>query len=433
MSNLEEVLKFLDKEDKGGLQEFLASLSAADTGNLLQSLDLEKRRRVFQLFSGFALRNLLKKLLPAEIVSLVSSFPVDEIADVLAEVHSRRREKILIQFSPALSEKVQRLLFYGKDTAGSIMALDFIAFDVDSTVHEVIEGIRKISPDQEKAFYVYVVDNEKKLLGVLSMRDLVIRTSETKVRDILRTNVITVSAQTDQEEVVRMFHKHKLLALPVVDISKLVGVVTVDDVADIIQKEATEDFLKISGIPSGEESIHSPLSQAIKNRLPWLALNMLLDCIAVSVVAIYQGTIQAVVAIAVLMPIISDMGGNTGFQSMSLIVRGFAMGEVTLKDFLKIFRKQFFLGIFNGFVLGLEIAILAYLWKWNPMLGLVAGLAMWINIFFAAIIGALIPLGLKAIKFDPAVATGPILTTLTDFVGFFATLQLANSFIKYLM
>ncbi|MBI4396542.1 MAG: magnesium transporter [Elusimicrobia bacterium] len=420
-------------EDRSGLHDALAGLSDEEKAAALSGLPVSDRRHFFKLIPPDECAVLFSELDGAVLAGLVSDFPSDEIADVLGSLPEERRGDVLGRFPEPLRRRVRRLLTYGKDTAGGIMSGDFIAFPDAATVGEVIEGLRKIAPEQERAFYVYVVDAQQKLQGVLSMRDLVLRPSETPLRQILRAQIVTVAPETDQEEVARIFQKHRLLALPVVDGQRaLLGVITAEDVAGVIQQEAMEDVLKLSGLPSGEGSIHTPFSLAIKKRLPWLALNLLLDCAAVSVVAYYQGTIQAIVAVAVLLPIISDMGGNMGLQNLSLIVRGLATGEVNLKDFGKIAWRQSLLGLTMGLFLGLQVALLAYLWQGKPLLGAVAGLAMFFNIAVAALIGAALPLVLKAVRLDPAIATGPVMTTMTDFFGFFVTLWLTSRFLPYL-
>lgn len=427
------VSELIEAENRGGLREAVLSMPARDRLRALEQLDAPRRRRALDLLSDGGLDDIFRHQNGRSIAALLSDLPSDDVTDVLLLFNDKRREGVLVHLPEPLRSRARHFLAFGKDTAGGIMAGEYIAFSENETVQSVVNGLRRMAPEQERAFYLYVVDDQNRLKGVVSMRDLVIRPGCTPLREILQTRVITVPAGTDEEEVARLFQKHRLLALPVVDEQhRMIGVITVDDVAEVIQREATEDMLKLSGIPSGEESIHAPIAQAVKKRLPWLAFNMLLDCVAVSVVAVYQGTIEAVVAIAVLMPIISDMGGNTGFQNLSLIIRGLATGEVTPRDFRRILWRQSVLGLIMGAALGLQVALLAYVWQWNPMLGLLAGAAMFSNIYIASLIGAVLPLALKGLRIDPAVATGPLMTTLTDLSGFFVTLWLATRFLPHL-
>jgi len=397
----------------------------------LKNLSVQERRDFLRSTDSSQIRKIFKKVQPSEVAQIISDLPSDELVDVLEIFPKSRQAEILENIETEKAGKVSQLLLYGKDTAGGMMAVECSAFDQNVTIEFVIDKIRKDSPDTNRAFYIYVVDDKNHLLGVISLRDLITKPPQTVIRDILKKSVVSVPNALDREATANFFQKYNFLALPVVDEkNRILGIITADDVSRAVRQEATEDLIRITGISSDDLSIDAPLSLAVKKRLPWLVFNMLLDVIAVSVVAVYQGTIQAVVAIAVLMPIISDMGGNTGFQGLSLVIRGLALGKISTKDFWKIFKRQSLLGLITGIVLGLEVALLAYLWKWNPYFGLVAGVAMFLNIYIAGIVGVLLPLFLKSIKVDPAVATGPVLTTITDLTGFFITLSLASKTIE---
>jgi len=397
----------------------------------LKNLSVQERRDLLRSADSSQIKKIFKKVPPSEIAEIIGGLPSDELVDILEVFPKSEQAEILENIETEKARKVSQLLLYGKDTAGGMMAVEFSAFNQNVTIEFVIDKIRKDSPDTNRAFYIYAVDDKNHLLGVISLRDLITKPPQTVIKDILKKSVVSVPNALDREATANFFQKYNFLALPVVDEKNcILGIITADDVSRAVRQEATEDLIRITGISSDDLSIDAPLSLAIKKRLPWLMFNMLLDVIAVSVVAVYQGTIQAVVAIAVLMPVISDMGGNTGFQGLSLVIRGLALGKISTKDFWKIFKRQSLLGLITGIVLGLEIALLAYLWKWNPYFGLVAGVAMFLNIYIAGIVGVMLPLFLKAIKVDPAVATGPVLTTITDLTGFFITLSLASKTIE---
>lgn len=322
---------------------------------------------------------------------------------------------------------------YAPDTAGGIMGAEFIAVAENLQVGEAIEKIRASSPRDGKATYVYVVDNENRLKGVLFLRDLVFSPANKTLQELIRSEIVTVPAEMDREEVVRLFQKYRLLALPVVDSARhLLGTIVASDIPRVIEEEATEDILKVAGIGGGEESFKTPFTGSIKRRLPWLILNIFLDCLAVSVIAYFEKTLQEVIALAVILPIISDMGGNVGIQTVSLAVRELATGEISFNDFWKIVGRELGVGFFNGFVLGMVLCGIGYFWKGNIVLGLVAGLALWVNTIIAGIVGAALPLIIKRRGLDPATASGALLTTVTDLSGFFLTLSLATQLIQYL-
>lgn len=406
---------FLDRNMTNNKNFNFKNLSSQEIQSFLRSAPSSRIKKIF------------KKWSPQSIAEVINGLPSDEMADVLENFPKSAQLAILENIASDKAQKVSHLLLYGKDTAGGMMAAEYFAFNKDASIESVINKIREASPDTSHALYVYVIDDKNHLEGVIHMRDLITKPPQESIKDILIKQVVAVPHNLDRESVANLFQKHNFLALPVVDAKNhMLGIITSDDVTRVVGKKAAEDLRRITGIDSCDISVDAPISLALKKRLPWLVVNMLLDVIAVSVVAFYLGTIQAVVAIAVLMPIISDMGGNCGFQGLSLVVRGLALEKISIGDFWKIFKKQSIIGLITGTVLGAEVALLAYLWKWNPWLGLIAGTAMFINIYIAGFVGVVLPLFLKLIKVDPAVATGPILTTITDLTGFFITLSLAT-------
>jgi magnesium transporter len=281
-------------------------------------------------------------------------------------------------------------------------------------------------------FYLYVVDGRRHLVGVTSLRRLLLVSPETPLKRIMTPDVISVRVDTDQEEVARQVASYNLLAVPVVDEeNKLVGVITVDDVIDVIKDEATEDLLRLAGV-SGDERVAAPASEALRKRLPWLAVNLATAFVAASVVALFEGTISRATALAVFMPIVAGMGGNAATQTLTVIVRGLALGELGWSNARKALMKEAAVGLGNGVVLGVIAAGVAWVAKGDPMLGLLLGMAMVLNMFVAATAGTLVPLGLKALKVDPALASSVFITTFTDVVGFAAFLGLATIFLRYL-
>jgi magnesium transporter len=277
-----------------------------------------------------------------------------------------------------------------------------------------------------------VVDDRGKLSGVLSLRQLLLKRPETRLKDIMETDVIRVTADTDQEEVAQLVASYNLLAVPVVDPqNNLVGVITVDDVIDVIKDEATEDIYRLAGV-AGDERVFTPAKESLRKRLPWLGVNLATAFLAASVVGLFTGTIDALPILAVFMPIVAGMGGNAATQTLTVIVRGIALGELTWGNSRKALLKEAVVGIGNGVALGLVAAAVAWATRGDPVLGIVLGTAMVINMFVAATAGVLIPLGLRAANVDPALASSVFITTMTDVFGFFSFLGLATIFAHYL-
>jgi magnesium transporter len=366
-----------------------------------------------------------------DIAKLLHELPSDDAAALIDYLPEELSREVLELMRRRESGQVESLLEYGEQTAGRIMNPAVFALNEDLTVAEAITALQS-SRDVEMVFYLYVVDVRRHLVGVTSLRRLLLVSPETPLKRIMTADVISVRVDTDQEEVARQVASYNLLAVPVVDEeNKLVGVVTVDDVIDVIKDEATEDLLRLAGV-SGDERIGTPAGEAIRKRLPWLGVNLVTAFVAASVVALFEGTIRQVTALAIFMPIVAGMGGNAATQTLTVIVRGLALGELSWANARKALAKEAVIGVGNGLALGTVAAGVAWVTKSDPMLGLLLGMAMVCNMFVAATAGTLVPLGLKAMKVDPALASAVFITTFTDVVGFASFLGLATVFLKYL-
>jgi magnesium transporter len=281
-------------------------------------------------------------------------------------------------------------------------------------------------------FYLYVVDMRRHLVGVISLRRLLLVSPPTPLKRIMTTDLISVRTDTDQEEVARLVASYNLLAIPVVDEeNKLVGVITVDDVIDVIKDEATEDVYRLAGV-AGDDRVFSTAGESLRKRVPWLQVNLVTAFVAASVVALFEGRIRDVPVLAVFMPVVAGMGGNAATQTLTVIVRGIALGELTWANSRKALLKEAAVGIGNGFACGVVGALVVWVWKGDLVLGLILCAAMVINMFIAATAGTVIPLALRAMKVDPALASSVFITTLTDVFGFASWLGLGTIFIKYL-
>jgi magnesium transporter len=368
-----------------------------------------------------------------EIVKLTQELPSDDAAAVIDYLPEELSAAVLelIQKRPAGGD-VGELLEYPEQTAGRIMNPKVFALSEDLTAGESITALQS-SRDVEVVFYLYVIDARRHLVGVVSLRRLLLVPPPTPLKRIMTTDLISVRVDTDQEEVARQVASYNLLAIPVVDEeNKLAGVITVDDVIDVIKDEATEDVYRLAGVSSDDRVFTKP-SESLRKRLPWLLVNLGTAFIAALVVSAFSGTIAVLPIAAVLMPVVAGMGGNAATQTLTVIVRGIALGELTWANTRKALFKEAAVGLANGLACGLVAGLVVTLaTRGNWVLGLVLGLAMLINMFVAASAGTIIPLVLRAMKVDPALASSVFITTLTDMFGFFSFLGLATLFLRYL-
>jgi magnesium transporter len=367
-----------------------------------------------------------------EIVKLTQELPSDDVAAIIDHLPEDLAAAVLelMQKKPA-SADVGELLEYPEKTAGRIMNPKVFALSEDMTASEAIAALQG-SRDVEMVFYLYVIDGRRHLVGVVSLRRLLLVPADTPLKRIMTTDLISVRVDTDQEEVASQVASYNLLAIPVVDEeNKLVGVITVDDVIDVIKDEATEDVYRLAGLATDDRVFTTP-TESLRKRLPWLIVNLATAFIAASVVKLFEGTIGVVTSLAVFMPVVAGMGGNAATQTLAVIVRGIALGELTWGNSRKALIKEALVGAGNGIACGVVGGGMVWLMQGTPWMGVILAMAMIINMFVAAIAGTLIPLSLRALKVDPALASSVFITTLTDVFGFFSFLGLGALFIKYL-
>lgn len=370
---------------------------------------------------------ILKVIGPGRIGSVLNRMSVDEIADLIQELQDDNKDAVVKSLLRGRTKTdVAKLLKYDEDTAGGIMTTQFIAIYASNTVMRALNYL-KTEVNAETSYYMYVVDKKTyRLVGVVSLRDLVMAPFDTVISDIMNDNVISVRTGEDQEDVAQIFTKYGYAALPVVDdTGRMVGIVTVDDVIDVINEEATEDIHRMGGIDK-EEKIDGSVKDAVKSRLPWLIVNLATALLASSVIAHFNGTISQIVALSAVMTIISGMGGNAGTQSLTIVVRALSLGEIDKENGLRILFKEIATGLVNGLVIGILVAVIALFYDMNPWFGLIAGMAMIMNMLAAALAGYLIPIILEKIHVDPAIASSVFVTTVTDCLGFFFLLGLAT-------
>lgn len=380
--------------------------------------------------------SLLQTLTPEDIAQVLQELASDDAALFIGELPEALRESLLDLMKVEAATDVQELLSFAEGTAGRIMTPDVFALREDLTVGEAITAIQQASRDVEMVYYLYVVDARGHLVGVLNMRQLLLVAPTTPVKRLMKTDIISVRTDTDQEEVAAIVAKYNLLGVPVVDDThKLVGVVTVDDVLDVVREEATEDILALAGVRSEEHALSTP-ERSVRLRLPWLLVNLATAFLAASVINKFRGTIEQLSVLAALQSIVAGMGGNSATQTLAVVVRGLALGEVNWENARRVLVKECSVGFANGLVNGVVTGLCVWLWQGALfkalVLGAVIAAAMVINLIIAAIAGTLVPLVLKRFNADPAIASTVFVTTCTDVGGFLSFLGLATLFMKYL-
>ena len=415
------VILDLIHENEDSALALLAHLSDEVIADIVEEEDDEDKYELLKLFSDVKQKHILEEM------------SNDEVTDLLGELEDEEQQELLAKLSSEDRQDVKELMCYDEDSAGGLMTTEFISIRAKNTVRQTLEYLQR-NTDGETAYYLYVTDRQNVLKGVVSLRDIVSSsTFDTNMLEITNPNVISVRYDEDQEAVWKQFEKYGFVMMPVVDEENhMLGIITVDDIMDVIQEETTEDINRLGQVGK-EERIDSQLFESLKSRLPWLVINLFTAVMAAAVISLFEGTISQVVSLATIMPIVTGMGGNAGTQSLTIVVRGLSLGELTKENAVSILAKEVGVGLFSGIVIGVLIAIGAMLFERNPMFGLVTGVAMFLNMILANIAGYFIPVLLEKCHVDPALASGVFVTTVTDVLGFLFFLGLATMALPYLL
>jgi magnesium transporter len=427
--------------DAGRLEEYLESLPPSETALALSRLGEDDQFGVLTTLSPVDAADLIEEISDIQAAGMLKALPPDSAAAILDRLESNHQADVLGAMSSEQAEAVisampaedaaeaRALIAYAPDVAGGLMSTELLEFSESLTAREVIENLRQ-QVEQYADYqvqYAYVVSDDGRLVGVLRMRDLLLAPGDRRMGDLMIANPLSVRDDMPLTDLESFFDRHAFVGAPVVDADgTLLGVVHRDDVEAALAERADSDFLKSQGIVGGEELRTMPTLLRSRRRLSWLTINILLNVLAASVIALFQETLQAVIALAVFLPIISDMSGCSGSQAMAVSTRELALGLVRPHELWRVWLKEISVGAINGLVLGGLIAAVGWIWKQNPYLGLVIGTAMALNTMVAVSIGGTVPLVLKGLKQDPALASGPILTTVTDMCGFFLVLGFAT-------
>lgn len=437
--NLEDIIKLLEENDIKKLRTVLKEKHPVDIAEIYRELPYKYCLSFFKILDFdvalqvlenidtekkyYTLTNIKAKL-ATEYINQMSS---DIVVDFLGELERKQRVKVLSLISKKQRKKLKGLLSYPIDSAGGLMTTEYIAFFKHMKAEDVIDKLQDLAPDAETIYYIYVIDSEGKLVGVVSLRDLILADSKTPIEEFMIQNVKKIQATLDQEEVANYMNKYGFLALPVVNKNNvLLGIITVDDVMPIFEEEVTEDILKLTG--SGEKidtSMSSPWDRA-KRRLPWIIICILGELLSGKVINNYSSSLKTVISLAFFIPVLMDMGGNVGTQSAAIVVRGLATGKIDTENFSKNILKEGVTGAVLGICNGILLAIIAVLWQKDIRLAYIVGLSMAFNLTFAALLGTLMPLLWHKRGQDPAVASGPLVTTILDVVGLFIYFSVAT-------
>lgn len=391
----------------------LSALPAPLAGNALKNINVSAAASLVRDLPLETFREVVVKLDPQQIAAMFATLPEDKQGEFLDRIPEETRKS------------VGELLSFPENSAGRIMTTEFLAFRADVKVKDAVRRIRTLARRNAPASYVYVVEADDTLLGVINMRDLLIGSGTTPLRSIMKTDLISFNAFTDREDVANILSQRKYFAAPVVDMQgHILGVVKTDQLLSHVQEEATEDIQKIFGA-GAEERAFSPISFSLRTRLPWLHVNLATAFLAASVVALFEDLIARITILAVFLPVVAGQGGNAGAQSLAVVMRGLVMREIPRQKSWMLIFKEARIGILNGLIIGLVTGIIVWAWHGNPYVGIVITLAMVVNLFAAGFSGAAIPLAMKSIGLDPAQSSSIILTTVTDVVGFFSFLGFA--------
>ncbi len=440
---LELITQWLREGDLDQVAHQLAEMHPAEIAHLLESLPPNQRREVWERVPGEAegeiLANLneevraslIEQMKPEELVAATEGLETDDLADILPEMPQDVIQELLLTMEQQDRERLRSVLSYDEDTAGGLMNLDTVVVRADLTLDVVLRYLRRRGEIPEGTDNLYVVDREGHYLGLLPLSTLLTSDPSLKVKDVMIRDEEAIPVNMPAREVANRFEQRDLISAPVVDEHNvLLGRITIDDVVDVIRDDAEHDLMSMAGLHE-EEDMFAPVPVSARRRAVWLGINLITALLAAWVIGLFEATIQQVVALAVLMPIVASMGGIAGSQTLTLVIRGIALGQITGSNARRLLIKELLVSLWNGLIWAVVLGAIAYFWFGNHTLGWVIAAAILINLLIAAIAGATIPLLLRRFGIDPALGGGVVLTTITDVVGFFTFLGLATIFLVH--
>lgn len=432
----------VDNTDK--FRELYLELHPTDQVELFILLNESQRKRIYaflspeefaEIFQGLEIddqKELITELDRRYAVDVFNHMYADDVADFLGELSDANAEQFLSRMDHEDAQDVKDLLAYPDESAGALMTTEFISVSIKDTMSDVMALLRKEAPDAETIYYLYVTDEEQKLVGVVSLRDLIVSSEDEVVEDVMSTRLVSVSVLDDQEDVADLIKKYDFMAIPVVNKEKLVGIITVDDIMDVVDDEATEDIGEISAVRgAGDLDISS--FGAARLRAPWIIVLMFLGLITANVIGQFEDTLAQFVLIAAFIPLIMGSAGNTGTQSLAVVVRGLALGNIERSSITRLLRRELGTGILLGVVCATVLSLLITIIYGEMLLGVIVGVSLLVSLSVATVIGASVPLIINKLKIDPAVASGPFITTLNDIISLLIYFSIATSMMSYLI
>lgn len=438
---IEKVKGFIEQGSLEALRKFVDEMRAADLADLIEHLKPDERLFIFNFLepegAGEVLveieppvqERILKDLDNKAISSIVEELDSDDAADLVGDLPADRARQVMETVGDEVSDELVKLLPYKEDTAGGIMALEFVAIKADATIRDAIETIREKRHEVENLYYLWVIDDFERLVGVISLKDLVLESPDEKIGQIMNPEVISVYVDRDQEEVAQLVKKYDLVTIPVVDENnRLVGRITHDDIIDVIEEEVDEDISLMAGVIHQEITEESPIKIS-RARLPWLIAGLFGGILAAMVIKQFESSLEKILALSFFFPVVMAMGGNTGTQAATVAVRGMATGDISLVNIGKRLVVEMKVALFNGVICGILLGVIVGVWLSDYGLGCVVALSLVLIIFNSGFIGAAVPLALKRLNIDPALATGPFVTTTNDILSLLIYLGLVSVFL----
>lgn len=438
------LLDLLQHQSSTAFREEFLSLHSYDQAQFYKKVGPDIRKQLYVILSPKEMADLyeglevdddeyeafLREMDTAYGAEMLSHMYTDDAVDVLNELDDKHRESYLEMMDDDVVDEINELLGYAEDTAGSIMTTEYVAIPEASTVETAMTILRKEAPNAETIYYIFVVDEAHRLTGVVSLRDLIIADPKARIHDIMNERVVMVHVKDDQEEVAQIMKDYNFLATPVInDAGVLLGIITVDDIIDVIDEEASEDYSKLAGISDMDKFDINPFQSAAK-RLPWLVILLFLGMLTANLMGQFEATLEKVALLAIFIPLIAGTSGNSGTQALAVAIRGIATGDLEDESKLKLLVRELFTGMIMGVVCGLLIIGIVYFWKGELLLGMLVGAAICCSIIVATLAGSFIPLLMHRLKIDPAVASGPFITTLNDITSILIYLGLATVFLS---
>lgn len=440
---IDEVKVFIEQGDEESLDRLLEEMMPADVADLIEHLDSDERLFIFKALEPEGAGDVLVEIEPPvqgrilenldneAISEIVQELESDDAADLVGDLPADRARAIMGSLTEDVSQELAKLLPYPEDSAGGIMGLEYVAIHEDATVKDAIHLIREKRKEVENLYHIWVVDDSERLVGVISLKDLVLEPGDRKIREIMNPEVISVHADTDQEEVVHLVKKYDLVNIPVVDDkNRLIGRITHDDIIDVIEEETDEDISLMAGVVNQEITEDSPIKIS-RARLPWLVAGLLGEIISALVISKFETSVARIIALSFFFPVIMAMGGSTGNQAATVVVRGLATGDISLVKIWKRLFVEMKVALFNGVTCGVLLGLIVGLWIGDFRLGSVVGMALVIIVLNASFLGALVPIVLKKLNFDPALGTVPFVATSNDILGLLIYLIFVTSYLRF--